>query len=64
MARANRDAARIIGARPARSRSLAGPDLGVNAYVVKPVEFDKFVAAVTELGLFRVLLNEPPPQKG
>lgn len=39
-------------------------ELGVNAYVVKPVEFDKFVAAVRELGLFWMLLNEPPPGRG
>jgi CheY-like chemotaxis protein len=36
-------------------------ELGVNAYVVKPVEFDKFVHAVRDLGLFWVLINEPPP---
>ncbi len=36
-------------------------DLGVNAYVVKPVEFDRFVAAVSELGVFWAVLNEPPP---
>src|SRR5574341_2240327 len=35
--------------------------LGVNAYVVKPVAFDQFVAAVSELGLFWAVLNEPPP---
>jgi CheY-like chemotaxis protein len=35
-------------------------ELGVNAYVVKPVEFDKFVRAVRDLGLFWVLINEPP----
>lgn len=35
--------------------------LGVNAYVVKPVEFEKFVDAVKQLGLFWLLLNEPPP---
>lgn len=35
--------------------------LGVNAYVVKPVAFDDFVAVVKELGLFWVLINEPPP---
>ena len=35
-------------------------NLGVNAYVVKPVEFEKFVEAVTHLGLFWLLLNQPP----
>ena len=39
-------------------------ELGVNAYVVKPVEFDKFVGAVHDLGLFWMLLNEPPPERG
>lgn len=34
--------------------------LGVNAYVVKPVEFDEFVGAVAKLGLFWLLLNQPP----
>lgn len=36
-------------------------ELGVNAYVVKPVEFDKFLRAVRDLGLFWMLVNEPPP---
>ncbi|MDH4173856.1 MAG: response regulator [Betaproteobacteria bacterium] len=36
-------------------------ELGVNAYVVKPVEFDKFLRAVREVGLFWMLVNEPPP---
>ncbi len=36
-------------------------ELGVNAYVVKPVEFDKFLGAVRELGLFWLLVNEAPP---
>lgn len=35
--------------------------LGVNAYVVKPVEFQAFVAAVKEVCLFLALLNTPPP---
>jgi CheY-like chemotaxis protein len=35
--------------------------LGVNAYVVKPVDFHEFVNAVKELGVFWALINEPPP---
>ena len=35
--------------------------LGVNAYVVKPVDFDKFVKVVSELGLFWAVINETPP---
>lgn len=35
--------------------------LGTNAYVVKPVGFNNFVEAVKEIGLFWVLINEPPP---
>lgn len=34
--------------------------LGVNAYIVKPVEFDKFVKAVSEIGFFWLVLNQPP----
>ena len=36
--------------------------LGVNAYIVKPVEFDHFVKAVADLGFFWMLLNEPLPK--
>ena len=35
--------------------------LGVNAYVVKPVDFQEFVAAVRSLGAFWALVNELPP---
>jgi CheY-like chemotaxis protein len=35
--------------------------LGVNAYVVKPVEFSDFVVAIKELGLFWAVINQPPP---
>ncbi len=34
---------------------------GVNAYVVKPVKFHDFVAALKELGVFWAVTNEPPP---
>jgi len=36
-------------------------ELGVNAYVVKPVEFNEFVRAIGDLGIFWAVLNEPPP---
>jgi CheY-like chemotaxis protein len=35
--------------------------LGVNAYVVKPVDFHEFVNAVKELGVFWAVINAPPP---
>ena len=35
--------------------------LGVNAYVVKPVRFHAFIDAVRQLGIFWVVVNEPPP---
>ncbi|HVZ65164.1 MAG TPA: response regulator [Lacunisphaera sp.] len=40
---------------------IAGYDLGANSYIRKPVDFDQFVAAVKQLGLYWLLLNEPPP---
>jgi CheY-like chemotaxis protein len=38
-------------------------ELGVNAYVVKPVGFPEFARAIRGLGLFWAILNEPPPPK-
>jgi hypothetical protein len=37
---------------------------GVNAYVVKPVDFSEFMRAVKELGTFWAGVNEPPPYDG
>jgi CheY-like chemotaxis protein len=39
-------------------------ELGVNAFVVKPVEFKAFFAAIEDLGVFWAVLNEPPPGRG
>jgi CheY-like chemotaxis protein len=40
---------------------LKSYELGVNAYVVKPVDFHEFVKAIADLGIFWAVLNEPPP---
>ena len=38
-------------------------DLGVNAFVVKPVDFDQFLQAIRALGMFWAIVNEPSPIK-
>jgi len=40
---------------------LASYQLGANAFVVKPVDFQEFIGAVSRLGFFWAMLNEPPP---
>jgi two-component system, response regulator len=40
---------------------LTSYQLGVNAYVVKPVKFQSFVEAVEQVGAFWAIINEPPP---
>ena len=39
---------------------IASYELGVNSYIVKPMDFEKFVQAVREIGLYWLLLNEHP----
>ena len=40
---------------------LTGYELGVNSYIRKPVDFAQFSAAMVNLGLYWLVLNEPPP---
>jgi two-component system, response regulator len=40
---------------------INGYRLGASSYVTKPVDFDQFATAVNQLGLYWLLLNEPPP---
>ena len=41
---------------------VEGYSLGANSYVRKPVDFNQFVEAVRQLGLYWLVLNEPPPR--
>ena len=50
----------ILTSSQEESDIFRGYNLGVNSYMVKPVDFDKFFQAVEELGLYWLLLNKVP----
>jgi two-component system response regulator len=43
---------------------IKGYNLGCNSYIRKAVDFDKFVDAIGQLGLYWLVINEPPPTVG
>lgn len=51
----------ILTSSRADSDMIAGYNLGCNSYIRKPVDFDKFVEAAGQLGLYWLVINEPPP---
>lgn len=53
----------LTSSREERDR-LEGYSLGANSYIQKPVDFEQFVEAIRQLGLYWLVLNEPPPRNG
>lgn len=50
----------ILTSSTQESDMLQSYRLGVNSYIVKPVDFEKFISAVSDMGLYWVLLNKTP----
>ena len=59
-ARFNRVPVVMLTSSREESDLLASYQLGVNSYIVKPVDFESFIKAVSELGLYWMLLNQVP----
>lgn len=51
----------ILTSSKEESDLVRGYQLGANAYIQKPVDFDRFHEVIKELGLFWLVVNEPPP---
>jgi two-component system response regulator len=53
----------ILTSSKEESDLISGYELGANSYIRKPIKFDEFVKVVGELGLYWLVLNEPPPRR-
>ncbi|MDX6448891.1 MAG: hypothetical protein QOG29_123 [Gaiellaceae bacterium] len=51
----------VLTSSKAEQDVLAGYELRANSYIRKPVDFDQFTEAIRQIGLYWLLLNEPPP---
>jgi two-component system, response regulator len=54
----------ILTSSQAEQDIIASYDLGANSYIRKPVDFNQFAEAVQHMGLYWLVLNEPPPVAG
>jgi two-component system, response regulator len=54
----------VLTSSQAEQDIIASYDLGANSYIRKPVDFNQFAEAVRHLGLYWLVLNEPPPEIG
>ncbi len=54
----------ILTSSKEESDLINGYKLGANSYIRKPVDFTQFAEAVRQLGLYWLVLNEPPPRAG
>jgi CheY-like chemotaxis protein len=53
----------VLTSSKAEQDVIAGYNLHANSYIRKPVDFDQFTEAVRQIGLYWLLLNEPPPAR-
>jgi two-component system, response regulator len=51
----------VLTSSKAEQDVIAGYNLHANSYIRKPVDFDQFTEAVRQIGMYWLLLNEPPP---
>jgi DNA-binding NarL/FixJ family response regulator len=50
----------VLTSSPTDKERFDSYDLGVNSYITKPVSFDAFTKAISQIGLYWGVMNEPP----